>query len=184
MIPIIGFGTRFYEGVNFVSRNDTLENDYGRKKLFLTFIIIFIVFGIIFIFWNNIVETKSKAKKLTNYYFVFANSRLINKTKQLISENYLECDDYDYKDNSGVYYIYIADIGSHTYLPFYYLRDDISASVLVDNTSGESKIYVSLTDGTFGFRETLAEEVGPDSLEEYKNVEYISREMNTCKFVE
>lgn len=181
MIPIIGFGTRFYEGVNFVSRNDTLENDYGRKKLFLTFIVIFIAFGIIFIFWNNIIETKTKAKKLTNYYFVFANSRLIDKTKQLAIENYLECDDYDYRDDSGLYYIYFADIGQHTYLPLYYLRDEIEASVLIDNSNNEHKYYVSMSDGTYGFGETLSSQININTVVDYKKIERRnSNSINYC----
>ena len=45
------------------------------------------------------------------------------------------------------------------FLPFYYQREPIEGYVLVDNTSGESKYYVSMTDYTYGFPETLYEDI-------------------------
>lgn len=180
-IPIIGFGTRLYENTTFVSNNDSLEKDYKRKKVFLTLIVLFIGLGLAFIFWNNIIETKNKAKKLTNYYFVMANHRLIDKTKQLVRENYLECDDYEYSNNTGIYYIYYPDIHEHTYLPFYYLRDAISASVIIDNSYADTKYYVSMSDGTYGFGETLSTDVNINTVVEYKEViRKQSSEINYC----
>lgn len=170
MIPIIGFGTRLYESTTFVSRNDNLEKDYKRKKLFLTLIILFIIFGALFIFWNNIIETKTKAKKLSNYYYVYASNRIVDKTKRYINNNYLECDDYDYSNDRGTYYIYYSDIGNNIYLPFYYMREAISGYVVVDNNNGSSKYYVSMSDGYYGFDETLLSEVNINTIVEYKEI--------------
>lgn len=178
-IPIIGFGTRFYEGVNYVDHTDTLENDYGRKKLFLTLIIIFIVFGLLLILWNNIIETRSKAKKLTNYYFVMASSRLINKTKELANTNYLDCDDYEYRDNKGIYYIYYSDISKNVYIPFNYLRSPISGYVIIDNN--DNKYYISLSDGTYGFDKTLSSKVNINTIVKYKKIDIKDRNtVNYC----
>ena len=33
-IPLMGFGSRLYEGISYVTEDRTLENDYRRKKLF------------------------------------------------------------------------------------------------------------------------------------------------------
>ena len=178
--PIIGFGTRLYENTTFVSRDDTLEKDYKRKKIFLMFIIIFIVFGIVFIFWNNIVETKAKAKKLSNYYFVLADHIIINKTKELIKYNKLKCDDYDYSSDTGRYYIYYEDIGNYVYLPLYYTREAITAEVIVDNTNNESKYYISMSDGTYGFSNTLYDEVNINTVVGYNDI--VPKNSNTINY--
>ena len=178
-IPMMGFGSRLYEGINYISEDRTLEKDYKRKKIFFISLMIFLVFGGVLIFWTNIIEIKSKATKVTNYYYVYATKQIVDKTKQLVEQNYIECEDYPYNPNSGIYYIEYIDMGSVCYLPFYYYRDIISGYVIIDNTSGSSKYYVSMSDETYGYPETLYEDVKLETIVPYKKV--INRtDINYC----
>jgi hypothetical protein len=179
-IPMMGFGSRFYEGINYVSEDKTLEKDYKRKKIFIISLLIFLVFGFVLIFWTNIIDVKDKTKKVTNYYYVMATNQIVKKTKQLAEENYLECDDYPYSANSGRYYIEYADMGDVAYFPFYYLRDVIGGYVIIDNTSGSSQYYISISDGTMGYPETLSSDVKLETIVPHEKV--ITRtDVNYCR---
>ena len=169
-IPLMGFGSRLYEGINYTTGERGLEKDYRNKKIFFFSLLFFFVVGGGFVFWNNIVEIKTKTFKLVNYYYVFASYRIVDETKQYVRFNNIECEDYDYKATSGIYYFEYNDIGDVTYLPLHYYMDEISAYVIVDNTSGSSKYYVSISDGTYGFAETLSEDVKIDSIVPYEKI--------------
>ena len=166
-IPLMGFGSRLYEGINYVNEDRTLEKDYKRKRVFFISLILFLVISFLIIFWNNIVEIKSKAFRLQNYYYVYATKQMVNKTKKLVSSRYFECDKYQYNENKGKYYIEYSDIGEVAYIPFHAYRDEIEGYVIIDNTSGSSKYYVSVSDGTYGYPETLYDDVSVDSIVSY-----------------
>lgn len=179
-IPLMGFGNRLYDDINYVSEDKTLENDYKRKKLFFISILVFILLGSILIFWNNIIEIKGKAFRLKNYYYVYATRQIVNKTKQLARENYLECEGYNYNDKNGIYYIEYADIGNVAYIPLHSFVDVIGGYVIIDNTSGSSKYYVSISDGTYGYPETLYENINVDTIVSYERI--IERDdINYCR---
>lgn len=179
-IPMMGFGSRLYEGVNYISEEKTLEKDYKRKKIFFISLMIFLILGGALIFWTNIIEIKGKASKITHYYYVFATNQIVDKTKQLAKENYLECEDYPYNESSGIYYVEYADIGSVAYLPLYYMRDVISGYVVIDNSNGESKYYVSLSDGVYGYPETLSNEVNFETIVPYEKIKSRT-DLNICR---
>ena len=47
-VPLMGFGTRLYEGVSYISEDRTLEKDYKRKKVFfVTLMILLVLSGIL-----------------------------------------------------------------------------------------------------------------------------------------
>lgn len=169
-IPLMGFGSRLYEDVNYISGDRGLEKDYKRKRLFFVSILLFFLMGGGIIFWNNIVDIKSAAFKLSNYYYIYATNGIVNKTKQLTYNNYLECEYYDYSDDKGIYYMEYSDVGDEIYMPFHLYRDVISAYVIVDNSSGSSKYYVSMSDGTYGYPETLYDDIKVDSIVLYEDI--------------
>lgn len=181
-IPLMGFGSRLYEDVNYVYEDLTLEKDYKRKRLFFMSLLIFGLIGGGFVFWNNIIDIKSKAFKITNYYYVFASKQIVNKTDYFVNNNLLECEKYDYNDQSGMYYIEYADIGDITYLPFRYYRDVISGYVVLINEDGKRIYYVSLSDGTYGFPETLNEDVKIESVVSYEKL-IKRKDLNKCKII-
>ena len=177
-IPLMGFGSRLYEGVSYVTEDLTLEKDYRRKKIFFFTLLFFLITGGGLVFWNNIIEIKSHAFRLKNYYYVLATKQIVDKTEQLAKENFLECDQ-NYKDTRGMYYVEYVDIGAVAYLPFYRYSDIIEGYVIIDNTSGSSKYYVSLSDGTYGFPETLSDDVTIDTVVPYEKI--IKRnDINMC----
>ncbi len=169
-IPIMGFGSRLYEGIHYADDEKTLENDYRRKKVFFISIMIFTLIGGVLLYWSNINDIRIKTVKLKNYYYVYATKQIVKKTEQLANENYLVCDDYDYSKNYGVYYIEYADIGEVAYIPLHAYKDVISAYIIIDNTSGSSKYYISMSDGTLGYPETLYNNVNVDSVISYKDI--------------
>ena len=179
-IPLMGFGNRLYDDINYVSEDKTLEKDYKRKKLFFISILVFILLGGILIFWNNIIEIKGKAFRLKNYYYVFATKQIVKKTEQLAKENYLECERYNYNDEDGIYYIEYADIGNVAYIPFHSFMDVIGGYVIIDNTSGSSKYYVSISDGTYGYPETLYDNINIDTVVSYERI-FERNDINYCR---
>jgi hypothetical protein len=179
-IPLMGFGSRLYEDIHYADEDLTLEKDYKRKKIFFISILLFLLLSSGFIFWNNIIEIKSKTFKLKNYYYIIATKQIVNKTKQLAKENYLECSDYGYRKDRGIYYVEYGDIGTVAYIPFHTYADVISGYVIIDNRSGDSKYYISITDGNYGYPETLYEDVNIDSIVPYE--ELVSRsDINSCR---
>ena len=178
-IPLMGFGSRFYEGVNYISEDRTLEKDYKRKKIFFISLMIFLISSFILLFWTNILDVKNKAKRITNYYYVYASRKIVDETKNIANKDYLECEKYDYSSDSGVYYIKYNDIGNEVYLPFYYYRSIIEGYVIINNNTG--KTYISITDGKYGYPELDINEVGLDKIEEYSRVQYKSaKDINSC----
>ena len=51
------------------------------------------------------------------------------------------------------------------------MRDVISGYAKIDNDKNPREISVSLTDGTYGFKETLESEIGIDTVGEYTTLE-------------
>lgn len=181
-IPIMGFGSRFYEGRNYVNEERDLEKDYKRKKIFFITILIFLVLSFVVIFWANIIDVKNKARRITNYYYVFATHQVVKKAKQLGEENYLVCDDYEYSSDSGIYYVELRDMGKVAYLPFYYMREVIGGYVIIDNSGEKTKYYISMSDGAFGYPEMNSDDVSLDKITEYKEVIYKSEDtVNYCR---
>ena len=88
-----------------------------------------------------------------------------------------------YSANSGVYYVQYPDVGQRVFIPFYHLKDDsISAYVIIDNTSGTSKYYISMSDGTYGYPETLYENFTKDNIVKYKEIKFKdASEVNYCE---
>ena len=89
-IPLMGFGSRLYEGVSYISNDKTMENDYRRKKVFFITLMVFLISSGVLLFWSNIIEIRGKATKIRNYYYVYATKQIVDKTKQLAKENYFQ----------------------------------------------------------------------------------------------
>ena len=185
-IPVLGFGSRVYNGYMYVSSDSqrVLEKEYQQRKIFFFTLLLFLLLGFMFMFLSSMTRSDGKKTSLDGYYFTFASHRIVSKIEKKIENKDFNCKYEKYDPSEGIYYYTFVDLSDHVYLPLSYMRDSIKGYVKVDNTGGEHKIYVSLSDGTFGFRETLVDDIKPAIIEEYKNVEYITREKNTCNFVE
>ena len=137
-------------------------------------------FNIIVIKYINILILKKI--KVVNYYYVLVSKQVVYKAEYMANENRYVCDDYDYNEESGVYYIWYADVNDFTYVPFHAFRDVVSGYVIIDNTSGVSKYYVSLSDGTYGFDKTLSDDIKIDTIVPFESVED-RKDLNRCTII-
>ena len=74
----------------------------------------------------------------------------------------------------------MLDLGDYSYLPFYFLRDPITAYVKVVYSEGVEEYYVSLSDGTYGLPELVSSEVSADKVIEMKDITFDSNVFNQC----
>lgn len=181
-IPIMGFGTSLYMGKNYSGQLEQkeIEKNYQRKKVFLFFIILFFLAGIGLLVWDNIDSVNGGVEGIEREYYVSAAKRIVKKTKEKIKSNSFSCEDNDYYKEKGIYYFKYSDLGDYIYLPFYYQREPIEGYVKVDNTSGNSKYYVSLTDGTTGIDNVLIDNISADDVTNYSKLENIDNTSNVC----
>ena len=169
---LLGFGSHLYENHAFIegSSNESVERAYKYKKIFLMVSMPILIIGFVLVFRLNLDFIKKGGSEINKYYFVLASKKTVNKTKNIVKNRLITCPDSDYKKDSGVYYLYFADIGKFVFLPFYYQREAISGYVKIDNTSGESKYYISISDGNLGFGETLIDDVNTSSVVSYGDI--------------
>lgn len=167
-IPLIGLGDHSYRGYTFIGEEGkiSLEKRYSYKKTFLMTSLLIFVLSLGSYIYSNI--SVIKEYKAGNYYYVLASSKMLDNTKKIIQEGASNCES-TYSNIAGVYYFTYPDVGDVVHLPFYYLREPISGYVKVDNTMGEAKYYVTLSDGELGFYEIDSNSITKDVVTNYNN---------------
>ena len=180
MIPVIGFGNSMYGNYSIVRQDDSLEKFFQRKKTFLG-ILFLIIFGSIGIFlythWNQVLNLHSFIGK---EYYVYAGQKFVDKVKKSIDSNKISCSDSSFVKGENVYYFYYYDLGDAVYLPLYSYRKPLFGYVKVDYTLGEAQYFVSISDGTYGFSETLIDNVNVDMLTQYSSIDSIPDSSISC----
>lgn len=182
-IPVIGFGTSLFNERSYVDNfsQKEIENDYKRKKVFLFFLILFILIGAGLLLWKNIGGVEEGSELIGDAYYVYASERIVKKTKKIISSNNFTCRNGAYYENTGVYYFKYQDLGDFIYLPLYYQREPIRGYVKVDNTTGVSRYFVSITDGKLGISEDLIDNINIDSVSEFNELNPLNNDYdNIC----
>ena len=171
-IPMMGFGSHFYQDKVFADRNkkNSIEKDYKYRKTFLAFSLLFLLLGAGLFAFSNMSSIEKGGEIAGNYYYVYASKRMVSKARKFVDKGQLKCENSEYSSTNGVYYLYYADIGDFIYLPLYYQRDEISGYIKIDNTSGSSKYYVSLSDGKYGFSDTLVDDINKDTVVRYSKL--------------
>jgi len=181
IIPMIAFGSHGYDGRTFVDptvKNAT-EKEYGRKKIFLVTCFLFFAFGVagfVYTYMNSLKETTEDIGKS---YYKNATDKVISTTKDHINSGAITCD-VDYNAANGVYYFYYGDVGTQFRLPLAVTRDPISAYVKVVNANGASQYYISMTDGTYGYPETLSDSVTTDTVVKHATLDFDSSFKPRC----
>lgn len=171
-IPMIGYGNHLYDGCIFAEGdpNLALEKEYKRKKSFLITVGIIFVFGIGILIYNKYTSSDGTSFSLDNYYYVYAAKQITKKVEKNIDKGIVSCTSGEYISNQGIYYFYFDDLGDEVFLPLYIMRETIEGYVKVDNTSGVSHYFISLTDGNKGFSEIPIEEVHGSSVKKYSKL--------------
>jgi ribosomal protein L40E len=175
MVLIIGFGTHYYMNKRFVKKfhdnNKTVEEDYRIKRAFLVINIIVIILGVSLIIYGNFGKVKKASNLLGNSYYIYASKYIVYSTKLRVDQGNFKCNGYSSMTNDGVYYFYYDDAGKDLYLLFSLSREPIEAYVKVIREKGVNTYYISLSDGTYGFDETLSSKVKLKSVVKYNDVE-------------
>ena len=168
-IPIIGFSTNLFKERSYVDSFDQkeVERDYKRKKIFIFFLILFILIGAGLLIWKKMGSIEEGSELIGDAYYVYASERIVKKTKKIINSNNFTCRNGNYYENTGIYYFKYEDLGDFIYLPLYYQREPIKGYVKVDNSTGVSRYFVSVTDGKLGIREDLIDNINTDSVIEF-----------------
>lgn len=182
-LPLIAYGSHAYEGYVFVedNSNKSIERDYKLKKIFLTVVLFFLFVGILLTVKLNMSYIEKGSKSASNYYFVFASKSMVAQTKNVTKNNYFKCSLDEYKNDTGIYYMYFSDISDYIFLPFHLQRETISGYIKIDNTNGVSKYYISLSDGTYGFSETNIDNINKDTVVKYeKLIDLDETKVNVC----
>ncbi|MBQ6497217.1 MAG: zinc ribbon domain-containing protein [Bacilli bacterium] len=180
-IPVIGFSDHLYEGKAYVSSNDdrSLEKDYRNKKIFFTTAVLLLLGAAILLVMGNMGKLRKTHQSISDVYFVLASQRTIKAVKKAVEEDRIECDNVKYNSTEGIYYLRYNDVSDIVHLPFYMLRDPIGAYIKIDNTQKPRVYYISMSDGSYGFKETIEGEVTKDIVTEYPTLDIISNK-NVC----
>lgn len=181
MIPFIGFSNQTYDGRVF--EDDTpnaTEKEYGRKRTAFIFAILFLIIGLCLYIYENISDVEATKKDAGNSYYVYASNKIIKKVKKSVEKGEISCDDVDFDRSTGTYYIPINDAGSEFNLFMQLLREPIEAYVKIENSNGETKYYISMTDREKGFPETQSDLVDAKTVIEYKELSRDYEKGNSC----
>ena len=182
MLPVIAYGSHGYEGRIFVTGNQSqsIERDYKYIKMFFATVFLFFVIGIGLLTYANLTKVKETSGSVQNYYYVFASRQAVSAVKKAIEKDNISCSNVTFSKGNGEYYFYMLDLGDYSYLPFYFLRDPITAYVKVVYREGVEEYYVSLSDGTYGLPELVSSEVSADKVIEMKDITFDSNVFNQC----
>ncbi len=176
MIPIIGFGAScFNNNIYLSSQEKSLEDDYKLRKKFLMTIVFFVVAGIALFLYNFIFNIGGSAGKVKSSYLYTVSKIAIDNTKNKVSHNKYSC------NNTEVMYFYYENVSLDMYVPFSNFFDNVSAYVKVVNNGNGYDYYVSISDGKYGFSETLEKDLSSRSVVEYELLSD-SYKTNMCSF--
>lgn len=182
-IPFMGFSVHSYKGYIFVDDKSwfTLEREYASKRIYLFSCLLFLLIGLGSIVFTNFTVIKENIEKIHNYYYLYVSRRVIAKVKLKTEADNVLCDGASYNPKSGTYYFNFDDVKKSVYVPFLSFSDPVKVSVLVDNNSGESQYYISLTNGKVGFPRTLYQDLRLDIISEYSSFDQAHG--ITCHFI-
>ena len=177
-LPIIGYGDRSFDGVQFANEKDALEIDYKRKKIILLLTIFFFILGIICVFIYNQSSVENGWSNFKKYYYVYCANKITSKVKNQFDKGNYSCDSDS--SNSSEYYFYFSNIEDYVYVPFSYLREGLSGYVKVVIDDGGEDIYISVSDGKYGFPLTNINDIDTEKVKEYSTNYSISDFSNYC----
>lgn len=182
MIPVMGFGSHSLDGNIYVDKvgSTFLEKSYKKKRLFSRVACFFIVLGFVSTFWTYFVSLGNDAKKSKNVYYKIASKQIVTKIKTGINRSFISCDGVSFNKENGDYYFYYPDLGKRVFIPFYLMNDSIEAFIRVNITNSKPSFYITMTDGTYGFDETLYENINNNTVRKFDRLLVDYKSFNLC----
>ena len=164
MFPVIAFGGSVYKGIIFNDTRLTGEKDYKFKKFVLTCFLLFLFGGLGITIYYRRDDFVTYADKIKKSYYVYVADQVYYEAKSRFNSSQLSCDKVQFSQDNGTYYLYYPDVGKKIFLVLYGSRESIEVSVKIVVENGTAKYYIAMTDGVYGFDETLYEEIDTDTV--------------------
>ena len=182
MIPVMGFGSHSLDGNIYVDKVEStfLEKSYKKKRLFSKVACFFIVLGFVSTFWTYFMSLGNDVKKSKNVYYKIASKQIVTKIKNGINRSFISCDGVSFNKENGDYYFYYPDLGKRVFIPFYLMNDSIEAFIRVNITNSKPSFYITMTDGTYGFDETLYENINNNNVKKFDRLLVDYKSFNLC----
>ena len=182
MIPVMGFGSHSLDGNIYVDKVEStfLEKSYKKKRLFSKVACFFIVLGFVSTFWTYFMSLGNDVKKSKNVYYKIASKQIVTKIKNGINRSFISCDGVSFNKENGDYYFYYPDLGKRVFIPFYLMNDSIEAFIRVNITNSKPSFYITMTDGTYGFDETLYENINNNTVKKFDRLLVDYKSFNIC----
>lgn len=186
MIPVIGFGSNAFDGRTFVDvdEKNSTEKDYKRKNIFLVTTLLFLIIGVGMMIYANMTNVKDSSESIGNYYYVYAANKMVKKIDKAIVSGKVTCDNQGDINQPGTYYMYYVSVGDEFHLPLQIMMEEIEGYVKVVNNGSGREYYVSLTDGTKGFGETLSSSITTNSVVDYNQLSLVYENSVNCQIGE
>ena len=175
-IPIIGFRTNSFNKITYLDVNEknAVEKDFKRRNRLLMLIIVFIFIGVSLYAITNYKELKEKSENVLQDRYLGIAEKILIKVKKNVHDNNITCDK-DFKTGYTYYFDYqtayyelgITNVDS-------LLGKELAAFVVLKNYNGKETYSISMSDGEYGFAETLEADLNRESIVKYEAVSNIS----------
>ena len=178
MFPIIGFGESSFYGTNYIGKKHTIEQEYKMKRMPLSLGFFYLVACVALIVYVNTTHLKNEIGEVNAAMFVQASEITVREVKNHVTRNLYQC---SFPDN-GTFYLHFDDVAAEFDIPFSITMPIIEAYVKVVPTDREGRYeyYISMTDGTYGFKETSSKDVTIETITYYKELDTIYDDGNDC----
>ena len=177
MLPIVGFGESSFYGTNYVGKKHTIEQEYKMKKMPLSLGFFYLFLCVAAIVYVNTTHLKNEIGEVNAAMFVKASDVTIREVSDHVSRRLYQC---SYPDN-GTFYLHFDDIASEFDIPFSITMPIIEAYVKVVPTGNDRyDYYISMTDGTYGFDETLSKDVDINTITYFHALKNVYDDGNDC----
>lgn len=175
MILIIAYGGSPFKNILYVSNENSLDYEYKRKKMFLKICMFFLAAGILIYAYANINTIKSTGSSKASAVYLYSVSKTVGKgIKKVYAKGKYTCTGDD-----NIKYFYFNEVDADFFMPFAVFHEPVSVYVKIVPNGESEDYYLSMTDGKYGFNETLLENISLDTVVEYNTLNDVSQN-NLC----
>ncbi len=172
MLPVIAFDGSVYKGIIYSDKKLTIEKDFMFKKIILFCYLLFFFGGLGLTLYLRKADFPKYVENMKKRYYVYAAEQVSYEVENRVSKKQISCEKTSFSSDNGTYYFYYPDVGRKIFLIFSKSREAITANVKVVIENGEAKYYIALTDGVYGFEETLYEDINVDTVTYKRDLEF------------